>query len=329
MTTDSTQLDSVISDCFLQQPSLHTTLAPTTMQRLHQEEQWEALGQCILQRTLLLVLLLDRTACHPDLPANLPLLFRPASGIKGSAQFLQQFQRLWLDGEGETRRLAALGYRLSYTQTPGEEFDFTLTSLQVDLRDGLRLCRLAEVLVGARGVVAGARLPAPRRPLQVLNIARALGVLQGAGMAVEGVHTARGVDAIRPDDVADGDPDITVALVWRIAQHFQLPALVDTTTLRQEIQRLCPPNAPAPVLSGALQRGQGGGAMAIHLPLLCEWIEAVCRRYGLQLTDLRRGFADGRALCYMVGGCLLFFGVFFPGLHNIFKVLCIPCWNGG
>lgn len=279
------------------------------MQRLHREEQWEALGQCILQRTLLLLFLLDRTACHPDLPPNLPLLFKPTSRINGSGQFLQQFQRLWLESEGESRRLAALGYRVYHTQTPGEEFDFALTSLQVDLRDGVRLCRLAEVLTGASGVVAGARVPAPRRPLQVFNISRALGVLVGAGLDVQGVHTARGVDAIRPDDVADGDPDITVALVWRIAQRFQLPALIDTTALRQEVQRLRGVTFATPALAGAVQALFGGGAGA-HVSLLCDWIEAVCRRRGLQLNDLRQGFMDGRALCYMVRSSVVWFKAF-------------------
>lgn len=52
-------------------------------------------------------------------------------------------------GEGNLlRHLAQLSYRLQYIQDPLSDFDFTLTSLSAELRDGLRLCKLADVLTG-------------------------------------------------------------------------------------------------------------------------------------------------------------------------------------
>lgn len=46
------------------------------------------------------------------------------------------------------RHLSQLTYKLLYTQDPLAEFDFSLVSMSADLKDGLRLCKLAEALTG-------------------------------------------------------------------------------------------------------------------------------------------------------------------------------------
>ncbi len=54
-----------------------------------------------------------------------------------------------LAGEGDVlRHLAKAGYRVQYDQHPRREVAFVVTNLAVDLRDGVRLCRLAELLTG-------------------------------------------------------------------------------------------------------------------------------------------------------------------------------------
>lgn len=55
-----------------------------------------------------------------------------------------------LHGEGQVlRRLASLGYRLAHEQSALHEFDFSVGCLAADLRDGIRLCKVVEVLAGA------------------------------------------------------------------------------------------------------------------------------------------------------------------------------------
>lgn len=52
-------------------------------------------------------------------------------------------------GEGDLlRHLSQLTYKLMYHQDPLAEFDFSLASMSADLKDGLRLCKLAEALTG-------------------------------------------------------------------------------------------------------------------------------------------------------------------------------------
>lgn len=46
------------------------------------------------------------------------------------------------------RHLASNGYRLAYEQDPRAEFVFGVTNLALDLRNGMRLCKLIELLCG-------------------------------------------------------------------------------------------------------------------------------------------------------------------------------------
>ena len=60
-----------------------------------------------------------------------------------------------LRGEGNIlHHLRPCGYRLTYVQSKLHEFDFAVHSLAADLGDGMRLCKLAEKLTGARGCTA-------------------------------------------------------------------------------------------------------------------------------------------------------------------------------
>ena len=65
---------------------------------------------------------------------------------------LQMLERLLdgrLAGEGSlARHLRQIGYELQHSQTPRAEFDYSLQHLSVDLRDGIRLCKLAEGVTG-------------------------------------------------------------------------------------------------------------------------------------------------------------------------------------
>ena len=53
---------------------------------------------------------------------------------------LIEFSRCYLAGEGDvTRHLGYLGYKVTHTQVPLDEFDYAVNNLATDLRDGVRL----------------------------------------------------------------------------------------------------------------------------------------------------------------------------------------------
>ena len=70
-------------------------------------------------------------------------------------QVVSDFLQSRLVGEGNVlRHLELLGYRLGYSQSALMEYPFAITNLAVDLRDGLRLIKVAEVLTGGAAAVA-------------------------------------------------------------------------------------------------------------------------------------------------------------------------------
>ena len=65
-------------------------------------------------------------------------------------QVVQAVARGKLLGDGDVlRALGTAGCRLHHTQDPRLELDFGVASLATDLRSGVRLCRLVELLAGA------------------------------------------------------------------------------------------------------------------------------------------------------------------------------------
>lgn len=100
-----------------------------------------------LKKFLLLVYFLDVAKSQKLIRYN-PCLFANTSPFKSSKDILLAFSRECLRGEGDiTRHLSYMGYIVICEQTVMDEFDYTVTNLSQDLRDGIRLAHLLEVLI--------------------------------------------------------------------------------------------------------------------------------------------------------------------------------------
>uniref|UniRef100_A0AAQ4P005 Plectin b n=1 Tax=Gasterosteus aculeatus aculeatus TaxID=481459 RepID=A0AAQ4P005_GASAC len=96
-----------------------------------------------------------------------------------------------------------------------------VTDLYEDLRDGHNLISLLEVLSGdtlprERDVVSSARLPREKGRMRfhkLQNVQIALDFLR---------HRQVKLVNIRNDDIADGNPKLTLGLIWTIILHFQI-----------------------------------------------------------------------------------------------------------
>jgi len=61
---------------------------------------------------------------------------------------LLAFSRDYLRGEGDvTRHLSYLGYTVTHVQTVLDEYDYAVSNLAVDLRDGLKLTSVPAVIL--------------------------------------------------------------------------------------------------------------------------------------------------------------------------------------
>ena len=60
--------------------------------------------------------------------------------LQSSRDLLLNFSRDYLKGEGDlTRHLSYLGYTVGHTQSWLDEYNYAVTILATDLRDGLKL----------------------------------------------------------------------------------------------------------------------------------------------------------------------------------------------
>lgn len=74
-------------------------------------------------------------------------------------QAVELFLKDRLHGEGDTmRHLASKGFRLGYEQDPRKEYNYGVQNLAVDLRNGLRLSKLMELVTGTPHLPTAAML---------------------------------------------------------------------------------------------------------------------------------------------------------------------------
>ncbi|KAL0012367.1 hypothetical protein SO802_007475 [Lithocarpus litseifolius] len=289
-----TFLKMVIEKQFFSHAGLAKAYAYNKMvEGLYRPGYYENLGNVVLKRFLLLVLILDRAKCQSSIPLKYsidgvdggsPLLFTTQSGIKSSCQVIQDFLSSdIMHGEGNIlAHLVIVGHKVSYQQCPLIEYDFRVTDLFVDLQDGVRLCRAIQLLQHDSSILTKIVVPSDTRKKNLANCGIALQYLRQAGVSLcdeDGM-------IIVGDDVANGDRELTLSLLWNIFVHFQLPLLVNKTILLEEICKVRGIN---------MDNSNCVCVNSTHLEMLLNWIQAICENYGFKIEKFS-SLVDGRAI---------------------------------
>ncbi|KAG5516511.1 hypothetical protein RHGRI_037278 [Rhododendron griersonianum] len=256
---------------------------------LYRPGYFEVLGNVILKRFLLLALILDRAKTQSCLPIEYgidaldggsPLLFTLQSKTKSSGQLICDFLSSdVMHGEGNLlAHLVIVGYKVSHHQSPLNEYDFSVTELFVDLRDGVRLCRAIQLLQHDTSILTKILVPSDSHKKNVANCGIAMQHLKQAGVPLFDEDGS----VIVGEDIVSGDKELTLSLLWNIFIHLQLPLLINKTLLLEEISRI-----------------RGGNAESSNnstlLGMLLNWIQAICESYDFRVD----GFAslvDGKAM---------------------------------
>ena len=272
-------------------------------------------------RSLMLVLLLDMAAETKVVKGN---LFRTSSKLKSSRDVLTELSALLLPFIGDVHRsLSHLNYHLLHTQFPLSEYDYKISNLATDLRDGVRLAHLVELLLyppetlsrlnenltvamptgevltsiideGQSWVLSQhLKYPCIARAQKVYNLQIALSALRG----IRGVYQiAEGLSA---DDITDGHREKTVRLLWGLVGKWGLNSLVDFEELTKEIRRLGRSRDLNQVMinddsdvDDEDERSLEGFERQTFL--LKKWAGIVACRHGLQVHNLTTSFADGK-----------------------------------
>ena len=210
-------------------PDILAEFAHPTVPHSYREGHQDALNKFTLKKFLELIYFLD-AAKEGRLIQHNPCLFCPDSKIKSSRDILFAFSRDYLSGEGDIiKHLAYLGYEVKHKQTSLDEFDYAVTSVSSDLRCGLRLTKVAELLTGAN-LSLGLRVPAVSRLQKVHNTDVGLKELRKSCSTIPTNVTAK--------DIVDGHREKTLSLLWNIIFGFQLSVILDVDKLREEILHL-------------------------------------------------------------------------------------------
>ncbi|XP_037550764.1 nesprin-1 [Nematolebias whitei] len=164
-----------------------------------------------------------------------------------------------------------------------------------DIKDGLKLLALLEVL-------SGQRLPCEQgRQLKrihwVSNIGTALKFLEGRKSVYRGSPIK--LVNIHATDIADGRPSIVLGLIWTIILYFQieeltsnLPALQALSNSNSSVESLTSSEAGSPPMKRkVVTRFQGNAKKA-----LLRWVQCTAaKHFGIEVKDFGPSWRDGVA----------------------------------
>ncbi|XP_031725631.1 abnormal spindle-like microcephaly-associated protein [Anarrhichthys ocellatus] len=304
--SDALGLAMFILQRLLWNPDIAAQFRHAKVPNLYKDGHEEALSRFTLKKLLLLVCFLDK-AKESRLIEHDPCLFCLDAEFKTSKDLLLAFARDFLSGEGIlSRHLGYLGLPVSHVQKPLDEFNFAVKNLAVDLKCGIRLVRVMELLIQDWSLSAKLRLPTVSRLQKVHNVDMALQVLKSKGVDLNDEH---GSD-IDSRDIVDGHREKTLSLLWKIIFAFHVEVILDEDQLREEIGFLKRTlRTKRRLVSLRADRGLQPSPSRTRVPyehsstkitLLMDWVRTVCDFYNLKVENFTVTFSDGRVLCYLI-----------------------------
>ncbi|XP_055315323.1 protein abnormal spindle [Sitodiplosis mosellana] len=178
-----------------------------------------------LKKMISLLYFLD-VAKNKKIIKHNPCLFLKSSEFKETKEILLRFSSSLLGNIGDIQRdLKRIGIVLIHKQTYIDEFDYAFRNLAIDLRDGVRLTKVMEIILMRDDLTCQLRVPAISRTQRVHNVNLALNALQQADFALTG--------KITPNDIADGHREKTLSLLWQIIYQFRAPKFHAAATVIQ------------------------------------------------------------------------------------------------
>ncbi|KAG0483935.1 hypothetical protein HPP92_012019 [Vanilla planifolia] len=255
---------------------------------------YEALGNIILKRFLLLVVALDKAKCESAFPIKYgidsidggsPLLFTRQSHIKSSQQIIQEFLKDSMHGEGDLlAHLVILGCKVNYEQPSLAEREFKVKNIFEDLQDGIVLCRLVHLLTHDASILSKVVSPSDTSKKNLQNCKIAVQFLKDYGVLLS---DSDGV-MITATDIANGDRELTCSMLWNVFVKMQSPLLISKNLLLTEIAKISNSNLEL-----------FKDSTVTEVELLLNWIQAVCLGEPM-IIDNFSSLINGNALIYLI-----------------------------
>lgn len=280
-------------------------------------------------RSLMIIHLLDGYSSSRS--SKRPMrIFRASSKHKSSLALLHQLGSIALPSIGDIGRpLSHLNYHVSYVQYPLQEYVYQIENIAVDLRDGIILTKLVELLLYpgshmdlARDIYGETtttitmpsgetlsligdeqswplsqhlKFPAVSKAAQVYNVQVALSALQ----EVRGLRHL--VQSITADDIVDGHREKTIGLLWGLVGKWGLPGLLDKDDIRREIRRISRKAEDESLQDEESIWKEELAEFEETTKLLRRWADTIARHRNLRADNLTTCFADGKIFEAIVG----------------------------
>ena len=242
----------------------------------------------VLYRVMVLMFYLDHAKQAHLLEQT---LFRKQSSQKSSKEMLAGFCRLFLASSGDVvKQFQRVGLRVYHKQDPLDEIDFVVKNIATDLRDGIRLGRLTEVLTAStyQSLLRQLRVPAISRLPKIHNVNIVLERLGQEFTLPAGVA---------PHHVVDGHREKVLQLLWALVAHFCLPDFLKPSLLQNEINRI--ERSRGEVISNFENSTEKLSEDSL-VELILQWTNAVFLDFGLAVANLSSDWADGVPCCLLI-----------------------------
>ena len=293
-------------------------------------------------KSLMLILLLDKAKT-----ANLVqgCLFQHSSVHKSSVALLTALSGMLLPSLGDVARpLSHLNYSVACVQYPLQEYTYDITNLATDLRDGVKLTRLVELMLfdkqhlSSKGAVDNTitfslptgdqltstwthdpaaewilshhlKFPCLGRTQKVYNVQIALSALSTLGGAA-----SKAAEDITAEDIVDGHRERTLSLLWAIVGYCGLGTLVDWRELKREVRHFRFLARKKEDITAGLEMPKDSGEAVERTPslqrctkLLLAWAQSIAALQGLTVTNLTTSFANPMVLASVVDAYAQYF----------------------
>ena len=253
-------------------------------------------------RSLMLVLLLDKAKASK---ATKGCLFQSSSDLKSSEAVIKTLGEILLPSYGDLMRpLRHLRYDISVAQHPLEEFNYKVENIATDLRDGIRLTKVVEILLDECRRVSGSdasgslaeslKLPCTSRTQKLQNVMIALGAVVRLKSIPEDV-----LKETTAFDIVDGHREKTLSLLWALLGQYSVDCMIDWNLLRTEYHW-----AQSQLTGDSNTHIQPSDAQVTTVEeswsLLTHWAKSLAALDAVPITNLTTSFADGRAFTAII-----------------------------
>eukprot|EP00178_Gracilaria_changii_P004902 TRINITY_DN1796_c0_g1_i1.p1 TRINITY_DN1796_c0_g1~~TRINITY_DN1796_c0_g1_i1.p1 ORF type:complete len:2167 (-),score=313.23 TRINITY_DN1796_c0_g1_i1:10945-17445(-) len=278
----------------------------------------------VLHRALLLILLLDQASRDRDVINNIRIpLFKSNSSAHKSQEIMDRLSKICMsDSTPLNRFLSNRGFRLQY-ECPewNRHSSFVVRDLSTDLRDGMRLCKVASLLTGDPQLLQQVKFSfqshtndTKRIDKHSLNVMMALDSIKSYASKRLGAKVCWNASV---KDIMEGNVSKTVALLWQVVELWIEAKLLDRNLLqdmlveaqnefRSKAADATWSNSPGAFreLSPSIKSPsrlviyEHSDKDCIHKLLM--WCSAVCGIHRIKVVDFTESFRDCVVPCILL-----------------------------